>query len=210
MKHAAKGLLALLQSPYKKRLAHRSWSQILLDDIYSLISASGSRLTDLGDPQLFPHGWASCMREHPWMMKRLADGFLRSHAKASPVSSPTSLPTKYFPCGTCGKQFSTLQAAYTHEWSVHRRRQIGADYTNKHVASVAACRAEMALPQEISRRSQRHTGRSLTTLIVSKLVPPGNLASVYTDHIAYELYDPSLLPFYTSCAADFCGSVEVG
>ena len=54
-------------------------------------------------------------------------------------------------------------------------------------------RAEMALPQEISRRSERHTGRSLTTLTVSKLVPPGNLASAYADHMAHELYDPSLL-----------------
>ena len=112
LKHAPKGLLAMLQSPYKKRLVHRPWSQILLDDIsLSLFSASRSRLAKLGDPQLSPHIWARCMREYPWMMKRLADGFLRSHAKASPVTSSTSLPTKSFSCGTCGKQFPTLQAA---------------------------------------------------------------------------------------------------
>ena len=112
LKHAPKGLLAMLQSPYKKRLVHRPWSQILLDDIsLSLFSASGSRLAKLGDPQLSPHTWARCMREYPWMMKRLADGFLRSHAKASPVTSSTSLPTKSFSCGTCGKQFPILQAA---------------------------------------------------------------------------------------------------
>ena len=53
---------------------------------------------------------------------------------------------------------------------------------------------QMALPQEISGRSQRHIGRSLTMLIVSKLVPPENLASVNPDHMARELYDPSLPP----------------
>ena len=47
------------------------------------------------------------------------------------------------------------------------------------------------MPRGISRRSQRHTARSLTTLIVQKLAPPGNLASVYTDHMACELYDHS-------------------
>ena len=36
------------------------------------------RLADLGNAQLTPHAWASCMREHLWMMKRLADGFLYS------------------------------------------------------------------------------------------------------------------------------------
>ena len=30
LKHAPKGLLALLQPPYKQRLVHRSWSQIFL------------------------------------------------------------------------------------------------------------------------------------------------------------------------------------
>ena len=45
--------------------------------------------------------------------------------------------------------------------------------------------------------AQCATGRSLTMLIVSKLVPPGNLASEYTGHMAYELYDPSLLSFFT-------------
>ena len=48
LKHAPKGLLALLQSPHQKRLVHRSWSQILLDDVYSLFGASGSRLAGLG------------------------------------------------------------------------------------------------------------------------------------------------------------------
>ena len=67
LKHSPKGLLALLQSPYRKRLVHRSWSQTILDDIYSLVSASGSRLADLGDPQLTPHAWPRCMREHPKM-----------------------------------------------------------------------------------------------------------------------------------------------
>ena len=32
----------------QKRLVRRSWSQILFDDIYSFISASGSRLACLG------------------------------------------------------------------------------------------------------------------------------------------------------------------
>ena len=70
----------------------------------------------------------SCMRKHTGMMKRLADRCLRSHAKASPVASPTCLPTKSFSCGTCGKKFPTLQAASSHGWTVHKRRQIGADY----------------------------------------------------------------------------------
>ena len=163
MKHASKGLLALLQSPYRKRLVHRSWSQTILDDIYSLVSASGSRLADLGDPQLTPHAWARCMREHPKMMKKLADGFLRPHTKSSPVTTPTCIPTRSFSCDTCGKQFKTLQAVSTHEWTVHRRRQIGANYIDesgrcpvcnrtyhtrlraiKHVASVAACRDGLA------------------------------------------------------------------
>ena len=109
LKHASKGLLALLQSPSKKRLVHRSWSQILLDDTHSLIGASGSRLAELGDSQLTPHAWASCMRKHTGMIKKVTDGFLRSHAKASPVTSPTSIPTKTFSCGTCGKKCLTLQ-----------------------------------------------------------------------------------------------------
>ena len=156
------------------------------------------------------------MRKHTGMMKKLADGFLRSHAKASPVTSPTSLPTKSFSCVTCGKKFPTLQAASTHERTVHRRRQIGADYINEsgrcpvckrtfhtrlrgieHVASVAACR-EREFPREIMRRSQRHPERSLTMLIVSKLVSPGNLASVYTDHTGCELHDHSLLFFFST------------
>ena len=110
LKHAPKGLLAMLQSPYKKRLVHHG-VRFSMTIFHSLFSASGSRLAKLGDPQLSPHTWARCMRECPWMMKRLADGFLRSHAKASPVTSSTSLPTKSFSCGTCGKQFPTLQAA---------------------------------------------------------------------------------------------------
>ena len=57
--------------------------------------------------------WASCMREHTGMMKKLADEFLHSKAKASPVASRTSIPTKSFSCGTCGKKFLTLQAATT-------------------------------------------------------------------------------------------------
>ena len=131
MKHAYHCLLALLPSPYKKRLVHRSWSHILLDDIYYLIGAFGSRLAKLGDPQLTPHAWAICMRKHTGMMKNFADGFLRSHAKASPVTSPTSIPTRSFWCGTCDKKFPTLQAGSTHEWTVHKRRQIGADCINE-------------------------------------------------------------------------------
>ena len=42
------------------------------------------RLIDLGDPQLSPQAWAKHMREHPWMMKKLADWFLHSHASMSP------------------------------------------------------------------------------------------------------------------------------
>ena len=163
LKHAPQGLLALLQSPYRKRLVHRSWSQTILDDIYSLIRASGSRLADLGDPQLTPHACARCMRDHPKMIKKLADGFLRPHAKSSPVTTPTSIPTRTFSCDTCGKQFSTLQAVSTLEWTVHRRQQVGASYIDesgrypvcnrtyhtrlraiKHVASVAACRDGLA------------------------------------------------------------------
>ena len=50
LKHAPRCLLALLQSPYQKRLVHRSWSQIFLDDIYSLIGATDSRLAELWRP----------------------------------------------------------------------------------------------------------------------------------------------------------------
>ena len=146
------------------------------------------------------------MREHPWMMKRLADGFFSLPCQSITRHESASLPTKSFSCGTCGKQFPTLQAASTHEWSVHRRRQIGADDINEsgrcpvcnrnipHKATrnqacgIGRSVQRWALPQEMSRRSQRYTGRSLTMLIVSKLVTPGNLASVYTDHMAYELY----------------------
>ena len=41
-----------------------SWSQILLDDVYSLIGASGSRVAELGHPHLTLHAWESCMRKH--------------------------------------------------------------------------------------------------------------------------------------------------
>ena len=186
MKHVPKCLFELLQSPYKKRLVHRSWSQILLDDIYSLIGATDSRIAELGDPQLTPHVWASCMREHTVMMKKLADEFLRSKAKTSPVMSPTSIPTKSFSCGTCGKKFPTLQAASTHEWTVHRRRQIGAD--------------------DINKSGRRHTGRSLIMLTVSKLEPPENLVSVYTDHTDCELlrwFDRTTVPRFDRESSSF-------
>ena len=153
------------------------------------------------------------------MMTRLADGFLRSHAKASPVASPTSIPTKSFSCGKCGKKFPTLQAASTHEWTVHKRRQAGADcingsgrcpvckrtfHTRLRAISMGlrSQRAEMAVLRKITRRALRHTERSLTMLTVSKLVPPGNLTSVHTDHTACELlrwFDRASCSFLLSC-----------
>ena len=71
-------------------------------------------------------------------------------------------------------------------------------------------RAEKTLPPATTRRSLRHTGRSLTMLTVSKLVPPGNLASVCTDHTACELLwwiDRTIVPLFDRVSVSFFDTV---
>ena len=145
------------------RADHRALAVSSHSSTFHLQTNKKTRIRTRAPPKVSRVSCGDMWRQEAFQQCLLADGFLRSHAKTSPGTSSTCLLTKSFSCGTCGEKFPTLEAASTHEWTVHRCRQIGADYINengrcpvckrtfhtriravKHVASVALCREGFA------------------------------------------------------------------
>ena len=83
LKHAPRALFCTVASSVQKTFG--------APNICALIGVSGTRVAELGDPHLTPHERVQCMREHLWMIKKMANEFLRSHAGTSRVTTTTSL-----------------------------------------------------------------------------------------------------------------------